>query len=200
MRSWRCSSSERKGQKASFRRRLASFVAALCFFLDLDPEALSLARSLRSPLSLTHATQSKQTTKHSKQVWKTYLGRNRGTGTLQAVRDIYSAGGASAFWAGTGAKMVESASKGLILMYSKESLLKVLEKAHVSPGELIEWRWERRGREREEEEEEEEGLRRAREEKKGTKKTEMTRKTTNQPFLVETEKVPSLYEGPVVFT
>ena len=31
--------------------------------------------------------------------------------------------------------MVESASKGLILMYSKESLLRILEKAHVSPGE-----------------------------------------------------------------
>ena len=30
--------------------------------------------------------------------------------------------------------MVESASKGLILMWSKESLLGVLEKAHVSPG------------------------------------------------------------------
>lgn len=30
--------------------------------------------------------------------------------------------------------MVESASKGLILMYSKESLLRVFEKAGVSPG------------------------------------------------------------------
>ena len=56
---------------------------------------------------------------------------------MEAVREIYSGGGASAFWAGTSAKMVESASKGLILMWSKESLLGILDKAHVSPGELL---------------------------------------------------------------
>lgn len=49
--------------------------------------------------------------------------------------------------------MVESASKGLILMYSKESLLKVFEKAHVSPGK----RGLRRPKEREGEREREEG-------------------------------------------
>ena len=81
-----------------------------------------------------------------KKVWKTYLGRNRGTGTLEAVGEIYRNGGVSAFWAGTGAKMVESASKGLILMYSKESLLRVFEKAHVSPGEDVYVSvWRRRG-------------------------------------------------------
>lgn len=70
----------------------------------------------------------------SLQVWKTYLGRNRGVSTLQAVRDIYAGGGASAFWAGTGAKMAESASKGLILVVAKESLLGGLNAAGVSPG------------------------------------------------------------------
>ena len=84
--------------------------------------------------------------KKKKKVWKTYLGRNRGTGTLEAVGEIYRNGGVSAFWAGTGAKMVESASKGLILMYSKESLLRVFEKAHVSPGEDVYVSvWRRRG-------------------------------------------------------
>lgn len=31
-------------------------------------------------------------------------------------------------------QMVESASKGMILMYAKEALLKVLNKAEISPG------------------------------------------------------------------
>lgn len=45
--------------------------------------------------------------------------------------------------------MVESASKGLILMYSKETLLKVFERAHVSPGaEFYFCLFEREGRER----------------------------------------------------
>jgi hypothetical protein len=98
--------------------------------------SLTLLPALSQPnLSLSRARPLKHTgEKKKKQVWKTYLGRNRGTGTLEAVRDISTAGGAPAFWGGTGAKMVESASKGLILMWSKESLLGVLEKAHVSPG------------------------------------------------------------------
>ena len=57
------------------------------------------------------------------EVWKTYLGRNRGVGTVQALRDIYAGGGLPAFWAGTSAKMMESASKGVVLMWAKESLL-----------------------------------------------------------------------------
>ena len=70
------------------------------------------------------------------QVWKTYLGRNRGVGTLAAVKDIYSAGGLPAFWAGTAAKMFESASKGLVLMWAKENLLSVFNKTDAfSPGE-----------------------------------------------------------------
>ena len=86
------------------------------------------------PLSRARAPSDAHTGGEKKKVWKTYLGRNRGTGTLDAVRDIYKSGGVPPFLAGPGAKMVESASKGLILMWSKESLLGVLEKAHVSPG------------------------------------------------------------------
>lgn len=73
------------------------------------------------------------------EVWKTYMGRNRDATTLGAIRSIYQQGGGGfpgvgAFWAGTGPKMVESASKGMILMYAKEAILKVLNKSEVNPG------------------------------------------------------------------
>jgi len=67
------------------------------------------------------------------EVWKTYLGRNRGVTTLGAVREIYGQGGLPAFWAGTSAKLVESASKGLVLMWAKESLLNAIGDS-FSPG------------------------------------------------------------------
>ena len=72
------------------------------------------------------------------EVWKTYLGRNRGVSTLGAVREIYAAGGMPAFWAGTSAKMFESASKGLVLMWAKESLLNSFG-GSFSPGERKKW-------------------------------------------------------------
>ena len=124
------------------RTTLPTYPAAASTLQNPEPiQTLSVSLSLS--LSLSHAHTHTQL---QKQVWKTYLGRNRGTGTLKAVGEIYRNGGVSAFWAGTGAKMVESASKGLILMYSKESLLRVFEKAHVSPGKRIErWRKRRRG-------------------------------------------------------
>lgn len=50
---------------------------------------------------------------------------------------IYKNGGLGAFWAGTSAKLAESASKGLILMVAKEGLLNVFNSAGVSPGEKI---------------------------------------------------------------
>ncbi|RHZ21483.1 hypothetical protein DYB37_000127 [Aphanomyces astaci] len=56
------------------------------------------------------------------EVWKTRMGSYRTETTLQAFGNIYKQGGASAFWAGTGAKMVESASKGAILLFSKEAI------------------------------------------------------------------------------
>ena len=44
------------------------------------------------------------------EVWKTYMGRNRGATTLGAIRSIYQQGGGglpgvAAFWAGTGPKV-----------------------------------------------------------------------------------------------
>lgn len=45
------------------------------------------------------------------EVWKTRMGSNRTEGTLEAFKNIYRAGGPKAFWAGTGPKMFESASK-----------------------------------------------------------------------------------------
>ena len=99
---------------------------------------------------------------------------------MEAVREIYSGGGASAFWAGTSAKMVESASKGLILMWSKESLLGILDKAHVSPGELLLVVVVERGKE--------DSLARLLARPSKSKKTEEDdEKFSIQPFLVETE-------------
>lgn len=40
------------------------------------------------------------------EVWKTHMARNRDQGTLTAFKNVYKNGGASAFWAGTSAKMV----------------------------------------------------------------------------------------------
>lgn len=73
------------------------------------------------------------------EVWKTYMGRNRDAGTLQALREIYSnagggAAGVAAFWRGTSAKMVESASKGAILVYAKERLNSTFGGMGISPG------------------------------------------------------------------
>ena len=46
---------------------------------------------------------------------------------MQAFRSVYTQGGGlSAFWAGTGPKMVESATKGAILLYSKEAIAQSL--------------------------------------------------------------------------
>ncbi|KDO30104.1 hypothetical protein SPRG_05296 [Saprolegnia parasitica CBS 223.65] len=65
------------------------------------------------------------------EVWKTRMGRYRTETTVQAFRNIYQAGGAKAFWAGTGAKMVESGSKGAILLFSKEMIASSLHTAGV---------------------------------------------------------------------
>ena len=45
------------------------------------------------------------------EVWKTRMGSNRSEGTLEAFKNVYRKGGVKAFWAGTGPKMFESASK-----------------------------------------------------------------------------------------
>ncbi|TMW56359.1 hypothetical protein Poli38472_006369 [Pythium oligandrum] len=67
------------------------------------------------------------------EVWKTRMGRYRTETTTQAFRNVMrDGGGVKAFWAGTGPKMVESASKGAILLFSKEAIANSLLAAGVS--------------------------------------------------------------------
>uniref|UniRef100_A0A7S2F8P7 Mitochondrial carrier protein n=1 Tax=Pycnococcus provasolii TaxID=41880 RepID=A0A7S2F8P7_9CHLO len=67
------------------------------------------------------------------EVWKTRMARFRGESTITAFQNIYREGGVSAFWAGTGAKMVESATKGGVLLVSKEAILNACQNAGLSP-------------------------------------------------------------------
>ena len=61
------------------------------------------------------------------------MGRYRTEGTMEAFWNVHKTGGVLAFWNGTSAKMVESASKGAILLFAKETLLHSLETAGVNP-------------------------------------------------------------------
>lgn len=56
------------------------------------------------------------------EVWKTRMGRFRNEGAIEAFMNVYKRGGVGAYWAGTSAKMVESATKGGILLFSKEAI------------------------------------------------------------------------------
>lgn len=61
------------------------------------------------------------------EVWKTRMGRFRDEGTFRSFIMVYkSAGGGvngvRAYWKGLAPKMVESASKGAVLMFSKEAI------------------------------------------------------------------------------
>jgi len=72
------------------------------------------------------------------EVWKTRMGRFRSEGTVEAFRNVYkTAGGGTsgirAFWAGFSPKMVESASKGAVLLVAKEGIMDVANKAGISP-------------------------------------------------------------------
>lgn len=72
------------------------------------------------------------------EVWKTRMGRFRNESTVEAFRNVHVSGGGGltglrAFWAGTSAKMVESASKGAVLMFSKEMLRDMCLGMQVSP-------------------------------------------------------------------
>jgi len=61
------------------------------------------------------------------EVWKTHMGRFRKEGTIEAFRNIYRRGGGiGAFWAGLPPKLVESATKGSILLFSKETFNRLL--------------------------------------------------------------------------
>lgn len=72
------------------------------------------------------------------EVWKTRMGRFRSESTITAFRNVYlTAGGGSAgiraFWAGFTPKMVESASKGAVLLFAKESIKDITTSAGASP-------------------------------------------------------------------
>ncbi|KFG54248.1 putative carrier protein [Toxoplasma gondii FOU] len=53
------------------------------------------------------------------EVWKTRMGRYRSESTVEAFQQIYREGGVRAYWRGLAPKLVESASKGAVLLYSK---------------------------------------------------------------------------------
>lgn len=72
------------------------------------------------------------------EVWKTRMGRFRNESTLEAFRNIHSNGGGgfsgySAFWRGFAPKMVESATKGAVLLVSKEAIKDTATAAGMSP-------------------------------------------------------------------
>lgn len=72
------------------------------------------------------------------EVWKTRMGRFRNETTVQSFGNVYKTAGGGmpgvqAFWRGFGAKMVESASKGAVLMVSKEAIKEAAGGAGMSP-------------------------------------------------------------------
>lgn len=67
------------------------------------------------------------------EVWKTHMARNRTEGTFQALGNVYKKGGLPGFWAGTSAKMVESFSKGAVLLFAKDAIMTTASGAGCSP-------------------------------------------------------------------
>eukprot|EP00922_Rhytidocystis_sp_ex-Travisia-forbesii_P039293 GHVS01058461.1.p1 GENE.GHVS01058461.1~~GHVS01058461.1.p1 ORF type:complete len:284 (+),score=31.62 GHVS01058461.1:383-1234(+) len=57
------------------------------------------------------------------EVWKTRMGRFRSESTMEAFGNVYKRGGVGAFWQGLTPKLMESASKGAILLFCKEGIL-----------------------------------------------------------------------------
>eukprot|EP00730_Choanoeca_flexa_P011231 TRINITY_DN24116_c0_g1_i1.p1 TRINITY_DN24116_c0_g1~~TRINITY_DN24116_c0_g1_i1.p1 ORF type:complete len:407 (+),score=86.14 TRINITY_DN24116_c0_g1_i1:159-1379(+) len=73
------------------------------------------------------------------EVWKTHCGRYRNQTTFEGLMNIYRGNGGgfrgvTAFWRGTSAKMIESGSKGAVLMFSKEFIKDSCLQAGVSPS------------------------------------------------------------------
>ncbi|PFH38052.1 putative MC family transporter [Besnoitia besnoiti] len=66
------------------------------------------------------------------EVWKTRMGRYRSEGTLEAFQEIYKGGGVRAYWKGLAPKTVESASKGAVLLYSKEFIFSAMRRLGAS--------------------------------------------------------------------
>lgn len=72
------------------------------------------------------------------EVWKTRMGRFRNESTGQAFRNVYndvggSAPGVKAFWRGFAPKMIESASKGAVVLVVKEAIIEVATAGGISP-------------------------------------------------------------------
>jgi len=67
------------------------------------------------------------------EVWKTRMGRFRNENTVQAFRGVYNSGGIGKFWQGWQPKMVESASKGAVLLFSKEAIKDACLGAGINP-------------------------------------------------------------------
>eukprot|EP00392_Amoebophrya_sp_AT5.2_P003125 g3130.t1 len=67
------------------------------------------------------------------EVWKTRMGRFRNEGTMEAAVNVYKRGGAGAFWQGLSPKLIESATKGAILLYAKEAILLGMANANFDP-------------------------------------------------------------------
>lgn len=67
------------------------------------------------------------------EVWKTHMGRFRDQKTFEALGNVYRKGGIKGFWSGLGPKMIESASKGAVLLWSKELLMDGCGMAGLSP-------------------------------------------------------------------
>jgi len=56
------------------------------------------------------------------EVWKTRMGRHRAETTAESFAHILREGGMRAFYAGTGPKLVESATKGGVLLVAKDTI------------------------------------------------------------------------------
>jgi len=63
------------------------------------------------------------------EVWKTRMGRFRSESTAEAFVNIYKRAGIGGFWQGLSPKLVESGSKGGILLFAKEAILNSMLKA-----------------------------------------------------------------------
>mmetsp|Transcript_9067 Transcript_9067/g.23711 ORF Transcript_9067/g.23711 Transcript_9067/m.23711 type:complete len:285 (-) Transcript_9067:299-1153(-) len=56
------------------------------------------------------------------EVWKTHMGRYRNLSTIESLTTIYRENGLCGFWKGSAPKMVESATKGAVLVFAKEAI------------------------------------------------------------------------------
>jgi len=61
------------------------------------------------------------------EVWKTRMGKFRNEGSIEAFLNVYKRAGVGGFWQGVGPKMVESASKGAVLLFAKEGLINAMQ-------------------------------------------------------------------------